>query len=94
MTGPRVGDKGTEIILHIVEGGEPVDLAGASAVIEILGPAGRQQYAATVQGSSVRYTGKRDDDLWPRAGVYTIRAVVSWADGRRFMSKDVRVTVG
>lgn len=39
------------------------------------------------------YMGKEKDDLRPVPGVYRIRGVAEWSDGRRFMTSDLRVAV-
>lgn len=94
MRGPRVGDVGTEILLHCRENGQPVPLEGANITIEILRPGGRVAYEGeVVGGSSMRYVGKEEDDLWPVPGVYRIRGIAEWSDGRRLMTSDLRVTV-
>ena len=55
---------------------------------------GVDTYTATVNAEkkTVEYIGKADDNLWPAAGTYCIRAVLTWsADGettRRFATED------
>lgn len=92
--GPRLGDTGTRIIL-MVEGSEELDLTGAEAIIEITRPGGIDIYAATVnaEAKTVEYTGRPGDSLWPAAGTYCIRGVLTWHDNggettRRFATED------
>jgi len=90
--GARVGDIGTKIVLAVENG--DLDLTGAEATIEITRPGGVDTYTATVNAEkkTVEYIGKADDNLWPAAGTYCIRAVLTWsADGettRRFATED------
>lgn len=91
---PRVGDVGTKLVLHITDCGEPVDLAGTTATIELRRPrCDMLRLNATTDGSTVVYIGQPGDNLWPRAGDYAMRAVVQWPDGRRFTSEEVQFTV-
>ena len=94
-TGPRVGDIGTVIELSILDGEGKAAIGGAEAVIEIRRPGGVDVYEAEVDeaAATVSYTGTPSDSLWPVPGVYVIWAVVSWADGRRFKTAEVAVTV-
>ena len=91
---PRVGDIGTQIVLDIVKCLQLIDLKGiVKATIEITHNLGTDVYPAEHTQTSLIYSGKSTDNLWPVSGLYRIRGIVEWLDGRKFTTSDIMLTV-
>lgn len=92
---PRIGDSGTQFRIEAFDGDKPIDLATGTIIVTVRQPNRKiNTYIAIHQdGNVARYEGKPTDNLWPRAGLYTIDVTVEWADGRRFTAQSVQVQI-
>lgn len=88
--GIRVGDVGTIIRRTIMDGGEPVDISGAEVNLVVIRPdrsvAVRKMTIVDGPGGVAEYKVRRDDNMWPVAGLYSTQCIVRWSDADDYAS--------
>lgn len=87
------GSNNVSLNVSIVQQGALVPLAGSTISIVIKAGPRRVVKPSTIMGSGLVTTTMTSDDL-STAGLYYVQAVVSYIDGREFLSEISSFTVG